>query len=291
MVEMLETPEGSGEFKQKDKDILPDEVNVVEEPKFLVCDEIDQKLQLASLDFIKKQEFVPRLNLFLCSPGGSPNVAFNTVNILRQKCDKIVAYVLDSAKSAATLMCLGADEIVMDVGSQLGPLDMQIPDPRNSTENISALSGYRALEAVADFLHNEIDVTVKQLCRKARTNISDSLKYAMELADSMARPLFEQVNPLDLGRFTNALMVSEAYASELLSRYGPQKTDHQIKGIVSALVRSYPSHSFVIDLPEAKKIGLNAREPNKNEVHIVDNIWQTLLRNPSLQKHGVFKGN
>ncbi len=258
-------------------------------PLFLVCNDINRDLQYACMNFIKEQEFIPQLNVFMCSLGGDPNVAFNSVNILRTKCRNLTTYVPDYAKSAATLICLGADEIVMAVGSQLGPLDMQVPDPRNSPEDISALSGYQALEAVANFLHNEIDVTVKQLYRKARANISDSLKYAMELVDSMARPLFEQVNPLDLGRFSNALAVSERYGSELLRRYNKTVSEKEITEIVSALVRDYPSHSFVIDLPEAQKIGLSAREPSDGELTIMEKVYGMLLHNPSLQKHGPFQ--
>lgn len=143
--------------------------NVLGGPIFLVCGKIDDSLKDACLDFIKKQTSpIPKLNVFVCSFGGDPDAAFNSVNIFRSKCENMIMYVPDFAKSAATLLCLGADEIVMALGSQLGPLDMQVPDPRNSPEDISALSGYQALEAVADFLHNEIDVTVKQLYRKAK---------------------------------------------------------------------------------------------------------------------------
>lgn len=267
----------------------PQPIDVLDGPIFLICGRIDNALQIACLDFVKTQKGpVHKLNVFACSEGGDPDVAFNAVNILRSGSERLAVFVPDFAKSAATLFCLGADEIIMAVGSQLGPLDMQVPDPRNSPENISALSGYQALEAVANFLHNEIDVTVKQLYHKARTNISDSLSYAMKLVDSMARPLFEQVNPLDLGRFSNSLEVSERYGRELLCRY-QQKPEKDANKMVSRLVRNYPSHSFVIDLPEAQKIGLNARTPNADESKIMDAIYKRLLNNSTLQKHGTFK--
>lgn len=121
-----------------------------------------------------------------------------------------------------------------------------------------------------------------------RTNISDSLSYAMKLIDSMARPLFEQVNPLDLGRFSNALAVSEKYGGELLCRY-KHKTEREAKQIVSCLVRNYPSHSFVIDVIEAKKIGLSAREPTDDESRIINEIYERILQNSALQKHGIFE--
>jgi hypothetical protein len=286
----VENPETNAvvESAQKTAGATPQK-DVLGGPIFLVWNQIDIELKVVCLDFIKKQEsIIPKLNVFVCSFGGDPDVAFNSVNILRTKCKKLVMFIPDNAKSAATLLCLGADEIVMALGAQLGPLDMQVQDPRNSPENISALSGYQALEAVANFLHTEIDVTVKQLYRKARTNIRDSLSYAMKLVDSMARPLFEQVNPLDLGYFSNSLAVSEKYGVELLCRY-KQKSEIDAKQIVSCLVRNYPSHSFIIDLLEAQKIGLSAREPNADESRIMDEIYARLLKDTALQKHGALK--
>jgi hypothetical protein len=274
--------------KPKPSEITESVEQILQGPIFLVWGQMDLELQQACLDFAKKHKQVKRLNVLVVSLGGDPNLTFNSVNILRSKCDSLVAYIHCFETSAATLLCLGTDEIVMRLGAHLGPLDMQVQDPRNSPESISALSGYQALEAVANFLHGEIDVTVKQLYLKARTNISDSLSYAMQLVSSMARPLFEQVNPLDLGNFSNSLAVSEKYGVELLCRYG-NKTLKEAKSIAGRLVRDYPSHSFVIDLAEAIKIGLRAREPNADELRIIDEIYEGILHNKSYQKHGLIE--
>ena len=64
-------------------------------------------------------------------------------------------------------------------------------------------------------------------------------------------------------------------------------SEEESKKIVSCLVRNYPSHSFVIDLLEAQKIGLNAREPNDNESRIMDKIYTRLLKDTTIQKHGI----
>jgi hypothetical protein len=81
---------------------------------------------------------------------------------------------------------------------------------------------------------------------------------------------------------------SAALSTELLNRYN-KKSETQANTIVSLLVRGYPSHSFVIDLPEAQKIGLSAREPNADEARIMDEIYERILNNAPLQKHGILK--
>ena len=78
---------------------------------------------------------------------------------------------------------------------------------------------------MANFLHNELEVTVRQLLSRAGTNLIESLKHAMQLITPMTRPLFEQVNPLDLGAFSNALDVSQKYGQELLARSGKQEKE------------------------------------------------------------------
>ena len=97
----------------------PAKKDVLGGPIFLIFGTIKTGLQKDCLDFAKESGQMERLNVFVCSYGGNPNVAFNSVNILRDKCKHLVTYVPDYAKSAATLFCLGADEIVLNLGAQL----------------------------------------------------------------------------------------------------------------------------------------------------------------------------
>lgn len=66
------------------------------------------------------------LDLVLHSPGGSPDAAESIMSYLRQRFDHIRAVVPLAAMSAATMMALACDEIVMGEHSQLGPIDPQI---------------------------------------------------------------------------------------------------------------------------------------------------------------------
>lgn len=65
------------------------------------------------------------LDLILHSPGGSAEAAESIVEYLRQRFDHIRVIVPVSAMSAATMIALGADEVVMGQHSQLGPIDPQ----------------------------------------------------------------------------------------------------------------------------------------------------------------------
>jgi hypothetical protein len=69
------------------------------------------------------------LDLVLHSPGGNPDAAESIIAYLRQRFDHIRAVVPLAAMSAATMMALACDEVVMGAHSQLGPIDPQITIP------------------------------------------------------------------------------------------------------------------------------------------------------------------
>jgi ClpP class serine protease len=65
------------------------------------------------------------LHLFLSSPGGDGEVAVRLVRALQARCSELTIIVPGMAKSAATIICLGADHILMGPASDLGPVDPQ----------------------------------------------------------------------------------------------------------------------------------------------------------------------
>ncbi len=65
------------------------------------------------------------LDLILHSPGGSAEAAESIVEYLRTRFDHIRVIVPLAAQSAATMLALAGDEIVMGAHSQLGPIDPQ----------------------------------------------------------------------------------------------------------------------------------------------------------------------
>ena len=65
------------------------------------------------------------LDLILVSPGGEVDAAEAIMGYLRTRFDHIRAVVPVAAMSAATMMALSCDEILMGKHSQLGPIDPQ----------------------------------------------------------------------------------------------------------------------------------------------------------------------
>jgi membrane-bound ClpP family serine protease len=69
------------------------------------------------------------LHLILVSPGGDGETAVRMVRSIQARCKELTVIVPDIAKSAATILCLGAHRILMGPTSDLGPVDPQFPLP------------------------------------------------------------------------------------------------------------------------------------------------------------------
>ena len=70
-----------------------------------------------------------KLDLFLLSPGGFAEQAFNMSRWCRQYAKQFNVIIPYYAKSAATLLSLGAGMLLMGPSSELGPIDPQIQIP------------------------------------------------------------------------------------------------------------------------------------------------------------------
>jgi Serine dehydrogenase proteinase len=93
-----------------------------------------------------------KLDLFVHSPGGDADAAEQICEYLRTQYDHIRVIVPLQAMSAATMMALSADEVVMGDHSQLGPIDPQL--------TIQTPEGPR--QASAQAIKDQFDLAQKQ---------------------------------------------------------------------------------------------------------------------------------
>ena len=64
-----------------------------------------------------------RVDLFLYSRGGDVSVPWRVVSVIREFCDEFNVLIPYRCHSAATMICLGADQIVMGKKAELSPID------------------------------------------------------------------------------------------------------------------------------------------------------------------------
>jgi len=200
------------------------------------------------------------INVILDSTGGPLDSAFKTVLYLSKYAENINVYVPRKAKSASTLIAVGANAVFMSPFSELGPLDTQIRDPRNPTDYVSALDCYQSVDYVRDFGFGTLSQALKQLASttQGRIPLVDLVTTAAEFAASSITPMITQVKALDLGAWGRSLKIGEKYAQILLARADPADNAGAEK-IARRLVYGYTHHRFPIDIKEAEDIGLKPK--------------------------------
>jgi len=163
--------------------------------------------------------------------------------------------IAESAKSAATLIALAADEIVMGYTSELGPIDPQIVVTTASGQTIDrpAQSFLDGLKAIQD----EVDEAGGKL-------------------SPVYFPLLQQLDPALIDFCKKAILRSRQFAEKWL-KYSQCKNDpRKAKKIAKQLVdpKRYLLHGTVIDHTEASE-GLKLRV---NYLPPDDLLWQAIWR-------------
>jgi hypothetical protein len=206
------------------------------------------------------------INVILDSTGGPLDSAFRTVLFLSRYAEKLNIYVPRKAKSASTLIAVGANTIYMSPFGELGPLDTQIRDPRNPTDYISALDCYQSVDYVREFGFSTLSQALKQLAAvtQGKLLLTDSLNAAAQFAIGSITPMLSQTRSLDFGAWGRSLKMGERYAQVLLSRTA-EIDQLKVEKVASRLVYGYTHHLFPIDIKEARDMGLNPQEMSEEE--------------------------
>lgn len=225
----------------------------------------------------KKDEFknIEKLEILLHSGGGHADCAYQIAKLFRNHCKELNVIVVSEAKSAATLMCLVADEIHMSERAELGPLDVQITDPiEKGLDQFSPLDEFKSMEFLREYALEVLDYYAIALVRRGGVSVKEAYHEAMPAVANTVAPLYQKIEPSKIGSYRRSLAVGEEYAKRLLRLTGLQ-TSHANK-IAEQLVWKYPSHDFVIDREEALDIGLpivDLDESDENDfIEILDNV-------------------
>ena len=120
---------------------------------FLFLREPLQQRHVFSLREMLQGTDYEQLDLIVHSGGGDIHAAYQAIEILRMHTKTLNACVPLLAKSAATLLCLGCDNIFLDEMAELGPLDTQIVERKRGgkMEFASALNPFKTLEQLQKF--------------------------------------------------------------------------------------------------------------------------------------------
>ena len=191
---------------------------------------------LVNLDFAGKTK---KIDLYIYSRGGDVSVPWRIASMVREFCDEFNILIPYKAHSAATLLSLGADNIIMGRKAELGPIDPTL---------------VRGTAAEGAFPPQEIsveDVNAFLSFIKTRANINDQTALAQ-----LVGVLVEQISPLTLGRVDRQDSHIRLVARKLLTSHNRKMEEEKLQSIIETLTEKIYSHGHAIGRKEAKDIGL-----------------------------------
>jgi hypothetical protein len=219
------------------------------------------------------------LDVLVSSPGGNIAAAYALARELRRRVGQLTIFVPFRAKSAATLLCLAADELVLGSLGELGPLDQQCDEKQRADVPLatSRLLAFTALEQLQDAALRCYDAAVARIAKQSGMRLSDACAQAATVTRGLYAPLYAQLDPLRLADSARGLAIAGELADRVLRRYRPAVDAETRRSLIHRLVHTYPAHDFALDLEEVTELGLPARGPSPAEAPHLEDLGLALL--------------
>lgn len=198
-----------------------------------------------------------RIDLFLYSRGGDVSVPWRIITMIREFCEEFCVLIPYKAHSAATMISLGADRIIMGKKAELSPIDptlvraaigeATVPPPEISVEDVSSYISFM----------------------RERANINDQAALAQVVSQ-----LANHLTPLTLGSVNRQYSHIRLVARKLLTSRKEKIDEDCIGTIVDALTEKMYSHGHAIGRREATELGLPIVKPEEPLETIIWDLYQ-----------------
>lgn len=210
--------------------------------------------------------------------GGDPNAGYRIARALSHNYpdgSTISVLVPDYCKSAGTLICIGAHELIIADRGELGPLDIQVQKPDEMFKSASGLDIIRGLTYLQEAALETFGNYLVAINQGSGLSTKSASEIASKLTIGLHEPIFAQIDPIRLGEMQAALTIAHEYGARLNKRYGNLQ-----QNALSQLMSSYPAHGFVIDRKEARSLFNNVRCPKEHESVIGDWLASVFATDP-----------
>ncbi|WP_217270014.1 SDH family Clp fold serine proteinase [Neobacillus endophyticus] len=211
-----------------------------------------------------------RIDLFLYTRGGDVITPVRINYLLREFAKEFNVIVPYKAYSAGTLLCLGADNILMGVLGELGPIDPSVANQFNPSDPNNP--------------NAKIPISVE--------DVFAYLSLARERADQVGNKgmsdvfntLTNNIHPLALGNIHRNYTLIRNLAEKVLRLKNSPPSDQQIKDIVDILTEKLYTHSYIISRKEASDIGLPIQCPEDELTSIFWSLYKSYEKELKLKE-------
>lgn len=225
---------------------------------------------------LSREQRRPRATLFLTTYGGDAHWAFRIMRALQRSYQDLRLLIVGPCKSAGTLMVVGADELAFGPWGELGPIDVQMAK-RDEIVLSSGLDTIQGLESLIHQVFGSFESYLLNIMGKSSGAISTrtASEIAGQLVTGIFQPIAGQIDPHRLGEVERAMRIALDYGTRL-------RRENVTFESLAQLVHAYPSHGFVIDVDEARKLFKNVRELSETEYNLLPLVGE-LVASPQTE--------
>lgn len=200
--------------------------------------------QLFLYDQLRSVGKTDNLDLFLYTRGGEVDSVWPLVSTFREYAlEQFAILVPFRAHSAGTLICLGADKIIMGEAAELSPIDPTTGNQFNPVDEVDK--------------HTRRGISVEDVTSYMEL-AKDSTKVGLQDPDHILevfKRLSEEVHPIALGNVNRAHTQIRVLAEKLLRLHLREDSEKaQIGQIVDQLTKNLYSHTHALNRKEAMEI-------------------------------------
>lgn len=192
------------------------------------------------------------LHVMLDTPGGDGEAAVRMARSAQARCKSLTVIVPNQAKSAGTLLAMGAHQILMGPTSDLGPVDPQLYVEKADQPLVAAKDLIAAVDSALEHVQNQPE-TFALLA----SLLSDVTYLRYQQAQSAIQRTDELI---------------EAALSSQPDR-SPEDVEHLVEKLKGPFITGPKVHGAMLGAKEAKEAGLPVEYPTEEQWEMAWRLW------------------
>ncbi|MCU0405362.1 MAG: hypothetical protein MUE64_00065 [Ignavibacteriaceae bacterium] len=226
--------------------------------------QISTEMQDYFVNHLDKFNLPKKLSLFLYTRGGDTMAAWSLINLIKQFCDEYEVIVPSKARSAGTLICLGANNIVMTKQATLGPIDPTLNSPLNPQNPTFPQNPQARIPVSVESIKGYFEYAKQELKIK---NEKDLAKIFIGLSG--------MIHPTVIGNVFRSRSQIQMLGNKLLNEHFKDKK--KINKIISFLCSDSGSHDYPIYRREARNdLGLKIETPSPEFYKTIKSVYDSI---------------
>lgn len=250
---------------------------------FVTGDKAGMETQISSempeyfVNHLDKFNLPKKISLVLYTRGGDTMAAWSLINLIKQFCEEYEVIVPSKARSAGTLICLGAKNVVMTKQATLGPIDPSLNSQLNPQNPTFPQNPQARVAVSVESIKGYFEYAKQELKIKDENELS---KIFIDLS--------QKVHPIVIGNVFRSRTQILMLADKLLSEHFKDKD--KVKQIISFLCSDSGSHDYPIYRREARNnLGLNIETPTQEFYNTIKTLYDDIVT--ELDMHKIYDPN